>query len=396
MKKVFLSVFICSSFGVFAQGGGEGGGHIQGQRQRPTRSAPEADCSSDLEYDKEADVVLFAKSQTPFTGVCRSYYEDSRLEREVNFVDGKEDGISTTYYKRKGENDDESDPSPGQIQVITEHKMGVPNGVWKYFYENGKAAWINTYKEGKKDGTWEYYYDDKQGTPKKIENWKEDKKNGVFIDYFPSGKKKTEINYKENVMDGDYKMYYDDESPFVEKKYVNGKQDGEEISYHKNGQMASLKRYKLGTPEGTWRTYYDDGKEHTVVTYVKGKIVGEQVEYFKEGQLKRKINYTDGKITRNEGFDEFGNQSDIETITYFKNGKTATVKREKQGYPDGQQKIFYENGNPKLIENYAQGRLMGEQKEFYENGKLRRKVIYEDGEIVLTEEYDEKGKKIGE
>jgi len=391
MKSLLFAGLLLASFDIAAQGN-----HQPGQRTRPTREEPEADCGSDLEYDEKKDLILHAKSLAPYTGICRSYYEDNRLEREVHFVDGKEDGIATTYYKRNDEK--KFDANPGKVMAITEHKMGVPNGTWKYYYETqvdekDKLAWENTYKEGKKDGEWKYYFEN--GIEKKIENWKEDKKNGVFIEFFANGKKKTEINYKDDKMHGDYKMYFDDETPFIEKKYVEGKQDGEEISYHKNAQIASIKRYKMGVEEGTWRTYYDDGKEKSTLTYVNGKIVGEQKEFFKEGQLKRKIVYVDGKITLNEGFDEFGNKVDQEDITYFKNGKTATVKRQKMGNPDGAWKTYYENGKMKSLENYSQGRLEGEQKEFWETGKLKRRIVYQDGEIVLTEDYDKDGKKIG-
>src|SRR3989344_3370225 len=98
--------------------------------KRPSREAPEADCGLDLEYDEEADIILHKKSLQPYTGLCRTYFEDNRLERQVHFVDGKEDGISVVHYQRfkideEGRKTRDMSPTdePGQIQVITEFKM---------------------------------------------------------------------------------------------------------------------------------------------------------------------------------------------------------------------------------------------------------------------------------
>ncbi|MFN3342953.1 MAG: toxin-antitoxin system YwqK family antitoxin [Flavobacteriales bacterium] len=312
MRIPLLTVFVLLASFSFAQEPTKPTeGQQRGVRQRPTSKPQEADCSTDLEYQEKPDLVVYRKTGDPFSGLCRTYYEDNRLEREITFVDGKEDGISTTYYKRvEKDPKDAKDPKPGQIMVITEHKLGVPEGTWKYYFENGKLAWSNTYLNGKKEGQWEFFYEN--GKPKKEENWKADKKNGVFIDYFPSGKKKVEINYKDNKMHGAYKQYFENESVFIERNYIEGKEDGEEISYHKNGQVASIRRYKLGQPEGTWRTYFDDGKEKSVETYVKGKKSGEHKEFHREGQLKKRSVYVEGKLTLMEEFDEFGNKIDRE------------------------------------------------------------------------------------
>ena len=68
------------------------------------------------------------KTGKPFSGVCRSYYEDGSLEREVRFQDGKEDGESVTLYKPNAEGK--------QIMMVkVNHKMGVPEGTWDFFFE---------------------------------------------------------------------------------------------------------------------------------------------------------------------------------------------------------------------------------------------------------------------
>lgn len=312
----FLTLFLIAGC-AHSQKRGQSGGRTSAPPQDTTkrsRPAPEADCGLDLEYDENTDIISHKKSLQPYTGVCRTYYEDNRLEREVHFVDGKEDGRSVVHYQRfkvdeNGRKTKDNSPSdePGQIQVITEYKMGVPNGTWQYYFENGQLAWVNYYLDGKKTDVWIYYYED--GKVKKEESWKDDKKNGPFKEYFKNGNLKSEINYKDDYLDGTYIIYYEDGKEFQNKKYKMGKEDGEVLTYHKNGQTASIQKFINGKPEGTWYGYFDDGKERSIEIYVKGLKEGEHKEFHKEGGLlKKRTVYKLGKVVLMEEFDEFGNK----------------------------------------------------------------------------------------
>ncbi len=287
----------------------------QGEMQYPAREAPDADCGWDLEYDEERDLVYHAKSRQPYTGRCRTFYEDGRLEREANFIDGKEEGRSVTYYQRfiigadgKKTKDKSGSPEPGNQWTITEFRMGLPHGTWMYYHENGRLAWENFYDNGLKTGTWSFYFED--GSPRREESYKNDKKDGTFKEFYPGAKLKSEINYKEDYLDGAYILYYENGNEFIRSNYKRGKEEGEVLSFHQNGQMATLKRYKDFKPEGTWRSWFDDGREKSVAVYIKGKKEGEHKEFYKEGQLKKRSVYKADKLLLTEDFDEFGNKID--------------------------------------------------------------------------------------
>jgi uncharacterized protein len=320
MKNIFLLIFLLTASCALSQDRRGNTGNNPRDIADTTKRAskvPEVDCGWDLEYHEDEDIVLHKKSLAPFTGMCRTYYEDNRLEREAQFVDGKEDGISMTYYQRfilqkldDGNmvkmRDTSAEATPGQRWTQTSFKMGVPHGEWRFWYENGTLAWLQIYKDGLKDGTWEYYYDNKN--PKKIINYKEDKKNGEYIEYFANGKEKLVMNYKDDFQDGKYVMNYDTGDPFIQGTYKQGKEDGEFVSYYKNKQVSSIRRYIMGKPEGTWYTYFEDGKEKSKGSFKAGQKIGEHYTYFKEGQIRTKEVYVAGKLTLREEFDEFGNK----------------------------------------------------------------------------------------
>lgn len=267
---------------------------------------PEADCNQDLEFDEGANMVFHMKTGKPFSGVCRTYYEDGSMEREVRFQKGKEDGESITLYNKR------NDKGQQVVMAVLNHKMGLPDGTWEYYYESGKRAWVQNWIDGKKNGSHIYYYED--GQPKREESYKDDLKEGKYKEYYPGGKIKLEVDYKQGIIEGMNTSYYENGQISYQGKYTKGKEDGEVTTYFDKGQMSSQSFFKAGIPDGEWHTWYDDGHERTVLHYLEGKKHGECKSFYKDGQVKTIEQWVNGKRTSIEAFDEFGNQLDPDEI----------------------------------------------------------------------------------
>ena len=74
------------------------------------------DCNEKLTYDENTKTILSGNMGTPFTGTCETCHMNGLLERRISFVNGKENGIDTTYYKS------------GCPQVVRNHVLGAVNG----------------------------------------------------------------------------------------------------------------------------------------------------------------------------------------------------------------------------------------------------------------------------
>lgn len=317
---------------------------VSAQGDLPARKAPTYNCG-DMEYDEGTDVVYY--KNTPFSGVCKTYYENNSLEREANFSNGKEHGVSKTYYvKTKDPNEEKpkterlmpgqqpKDPeeAKGQLQSLTSFNMGVADGTWEYYYANGNMAWKNSFTNGVKSGRWTWYFEN--GNPKKVETYANNLKDGEYITYY-EGKdstfRKSEIHYKQGMLDGSYKLFYDNGQVKAEINYKENKEDGESLMYYETGQLAVQQKYKMGVPEGEWREWHDNGQERMVGSFVKGKKEGEHKEYYKEGQVKRIAIYKTDRMISLEEYDEFGNKLDTEfkvpESTPDENGKKGKKKR---------------------------------------------------------------------
>lgn len=81
-------------------------------------------------------------------GLEVNYYEDdSVIASKIFYVDGIQEGSTTTFYKN------------GQKWFISTYKNGVLHGREKGWYPSGKLKFMGQYHHGEKIGTW-YIYDE--------------------------------------------------------------------------------------------------------------------------------------------------------------------------------------------------------------------------------------------
>ena len=105
-----------------------------------------------------------------------SYYENGNVLSEINYKDGKRDGLCRYYWKN------------GQILSEVNYKAGKTNGLYKSYYEDGQLNEEGNYKytdEGvysRKEGIWKTYYENGQ---LKAESTIKD---GISVDWKTYGK----------------------------------------------------------------------------------------------------------------------------------------------------------------------------------------------------------------
>ncbi len=266
-----------------------------------------ADCNEDLEYEQNTNTVYIKGSGKPFTGICEGCHYNGNREHCASFLNGKEDGVSMTWYE------------DGQKMSLRSHVGGVEHGVWMYWFppsgkggekKPGALAWEKNYSNGKINGTARWYFED--GTEKKVENYKEGILDGQTIKYSRPGIKDKEVMYKNGVMDGSYKSYFENQNPQIEMTYKSGKEHGPVKYYHENTQLALEGEYKGGMQIGKWKRYYPSGVDMITENFNNaGQLDGMVYEHWEDGgKLKREAFYQAGQLRIEQKYDEFGNPID--------------------------------------------------------------------------------------
>jgi antitoxin component YwqK of YwqJK toxin-antitoxin module len=218
----------------------------------------------DAFLDNETGIMLDS-GKNPVTGKVKYY--DARADRDIEgstqttiadaeldktaFVIAEFDNVKV-IHKSSGTTEE------GRLKAVLMYKNGKPDGVSKWYHDNGKIFFKTFYKNGKPDGVQKGYYSD-GGIRYKFQ-YKDGKQDGYVYHYYQSGKLMGKVLYKNGSVQGKALAYHENGAIMAVSSYVNGKQDGASIIYHKNGQVEYEFSYKEGRLDGLSRNYYENGK----------------------------------------------------------------------------------------------------------------------------------------
>ena len=79
-------------------------------------------------------------------------------------------------------------------------KDGEPDGLFIYWYENGRKRSEETYKDGKEDGLWTSWYEN--GQKSEEGTYKDGKEDGLWTSWYENGQKRGEWTYKDGKKEG--------------------------------------------------------------------------------------------------------------------------------------------------------------------------------------------------
>jgi antitoxin component YwqK of YwqJK toxin-antitoxin module len=350
-------------------------------------------------------------------GEYKSYYENGKLEKECNYLDGKLNGIYKSYYEN-GQLSVESNIlnqefdgkytswfENGKISSEGIFKEGKYNGFWTVYHENGniKGKGIFQMADGTdigsgeaalpdigRNGEWKFFYEN--GNLEKEINYINGKLNGLFKSYFTNGKTNSEGVYKDNKYDGFWQFYFENGNKHGEGKYESGDgtdlgnsgipkngRNGEWKFFYENGKINEQASYFNGKLEGIRKKYFDDGKLELEINYKQGERNGMSRTFYPNGKLKQEANFLNDKC---EGLCK----------TYFDTGKLSSEENIKQDERNGICKYYHSNGKLKSESNYKQGERNGISKEYFDSGVLEMLRNYDPASLhknkIIGDAYD--------
>lgn len=251
------------------------------------------DCNEKLTYDPDRKLILSGNNGAAFSGTCETCHMNGLLERKISFVNGKENGIDTTYY------------SSGCPQIVRNHIQGAESGKWSFFYDSTMhVAWEMNYMLGLKDG--KQLYLTKNGDTTRLEFYKAGKLHGEKRSYYPENRLEKRIEYKEGLMDGSFKSFSKEGVLLQELGFKKGKKHGELKYYFEDGTLVSLEHWNMDIKDGEFVSYFEGGILRLKESFRKGIPEGWSEEHWADGKFKRKARYEKGVVVEEYRYDEFG------------------------------------------------------------------------------------------
>lgn len=211
----------------------------------------------------------------------------------------------------------------GQDSINRTDASGRRQGKWSRFDKDGHKLYDGQFCDGVPCGVFRYYYPD--GKTKTVSVMTENGKLARTVSFSSNGRKIAEGNFLNEKKDSIWRYFSDFDGVLLSsEQYVAGVKNGESTTFYPNGNIAEQIRYKAGIKEGVWIQYYDDRKIKFKGTYVADE---------KEGVF----------------------------TGYYSNGKVSISGSYKAGHKDGTWTFFDEKGGIERSEKYSEGALIKEK-----------------------------------
>lgn len=121
---------------------------------------------------------------------------------------------------------------------------GVPNGLWRTYYQNGHLKSSVNYKDGKVDGIAFFFYNDGNETKMAEVVYKDDVITGLYQEFYQNGAQKARLNYEEGMLNGDAEFYYPTGRIKIKGKYKDDEKKGKWLFYDENGAVINKEKMK--------------------------------------------------------------------------------------------------------------------------------------------------------
>jgi antitoxin component YwqK of YwqJK toxin-antitoxin module len=264
---------------------------------------------------------LFKSSNLPVTGFVQNF-DDKKgfLNSETYYINGIENGISTSYYE------------DGKESRRENYLNGQLDGSSHKYYENGRKSFEGSYLNGKPDGQHVAWYED--GKLHYVKNYE----NGKLIGWQTEFNEDGTLLYEANLINGNGKITYTNPKAEIEinKNYLNGEivfpengiylnnlspksniifeesyKNGQKISYKvykKNKKLNIESKFKYDLLDGLHKRYYDSGKTEIEGNYVFGLENGIWQTWYENGTLKSLEKFDYGLSISKKCWDENGKE----------------------------------------------------------------------------------------
>lgn len=169
-------------------------------------------------------------------------------------------------------------------------------------------------------------------------------------------------------------------------------EDGTEFDLKFTGQIRTFYRdsvvketfyLKNGIIDGEYMSFFENSKLKELIPFLNGRQTGERTEFYENGNKKYEIRR-----------DTLLNQ--LEHLSYYENGNKEKLEHKLSGKYEqvGEYKKWYENGQLATIGKYAlDGQRIGPWFEFYKDGKKKEEAEFINGEYLLQNYWDKRGKQ---
>jgi antitoxin component YwqK of YwqJK toxin-antitoxin module len=161
----------------------------------------------------EREISLFSDNHYEANGKYREFYPNGQVFVEGQYNRGRQDGEWTYYYDN------------GKLNRKAKYNNGKPDGLREIFRADGTLMAKRSFANGQREGEW-VTYDATGKNPIAEEHYKSGKEDGIWKFWYPNGKQRQQISFKEGLRHGATIDWDDKGQKRFEANFVDGKAHG--------------------------------------------------------------------------------------------------------------------------------------------------------------------------
>lgn len=260
-------------------------------------------------YDENKNFLIPYVYTPPKKGKAKIYDENGKITLEMQYKDGKLDGLTRSYF------------STGDTYWEENYTKGELNGKTVRYYKNGNIKQSDVFINGIKEGPDQSY--DKEGHLIEEVMWAGNRENGPARLFYPGGSIRFETSAIEGKQNGSSKGYYETGELQFEAVFKDDKIVGESKEYYINGNIYSIVPWKDGKANGTARFYYESGCLMWIIQYKDGVPDGDSIMFSPEGRVKVKNSLKSGRLNGTKC--TFADDGSLEVSISYADGKPENI-----------------------------------------------------------------------
>ena len=211
------------------------------------------------------DVIFLNDKKTPFTGSSYCEYTEGVIKSKGDYKDGLKHGLFNYWTDR------------GSLGMQVNYENSFLNGELTIWYDPSSAKGIRL-----------------DGQKRKVEQYKVGVKDGDFFWWHENGNRSHEQKYKNGKKNGKWTRYYETGNILMEEHFSEDLKDGRARRWYENGLLLKEEFYKKGKKNGIWTRWYENGKMLKTETYVDGEKNGKSIWYYDDGKTMKESNFKNG------------------------------------------------------------------------------------------------------
>lgn len=292
-------------------------------------------------------------------GLFRSFFEDGRAQSEVDYRTGKKHGSARMWDAAGNLIFDGEYRDDFLLRETRYDKAGGVSAEMRFTLKTESVKAIGSAGDSltaEETCAWS------------AENGSAPAKHGLCSMKYGNGRPMATRYFRSGRLHGPVKAWFEDGMPWLEGAYDMDLPAGKWRTWGRSGNLLWKGGYAKGGKDGAWEEWFPDGSRKSMAKYARGKAEGGYQEWYPTGRIRLQGEFRAG---RRQGVEN----------AWYPDGSRLYSARYLAGRLEGEFFQWHPGGGLRLHCRFAKGAKEGASRIWYPKGGLQESAYYRRGRL---------------